>query len=164
MAQGDAAKQTKDMADFNAIRIGDGLDPVKPVMHLNLFVDLDPVRAREVGRQYLKNFYSATLDHYQRLEPEVFQAAGNYAETATIAERNSRRDREELLEDMASIQPVGTPDQVLEQVRARFETVDPAEFGFCLRFGGMDWAETERNVRAVAEILPTIKSWTPVTT
>jgi alkanesulfonate monooxygenase SsuD/methylene tetrahydromethanopterin reductase-like flavin-dependent oxidoreductase (luciferase family) len=164
VAQGDAAKQTKDMADFNAIRIENGLDPVKPVMHLNLFVDQDPVRAQEVGRQYLKNFYSATLDHYQRLEPKVFQAAGNYAETAAIAERNSKRDREELLEDMANIQPVGTPEQVLEQVRARFETVNPKEFGFCLRFGGMDWAETERNVRAVAEILPTIKSWTPATT
>ncbi|MGW5565817.1 LLM class flavin-dependent oxidoreductase [Streptomyces tendae] len=164
VAQGDAAKQSQDMADFNSIRHGNGLAPVRPAMHLNLFVDTDPVRAEELGREYLRNFYSATLDHYQRLDPTHFAAAGNYDETAAIAARNARRDRDELLDEMCRIQPCGTPDQVLEQIRARAETVHPSEFGFCLRFGGMTWEETERNIRTAAELLPTIKSWNPAPT
>jgi alkanesulfonate monooxygenase SsuD/methylene tetrahydromethanopterin reductase-like flavin-dependent oxidoreductase (luciferase family) len=161
VAQANVQKQVDDMAAYNAIRGEHSLDPIKPVVHLNVFVDKDAARAQEVGRQYLRNFYSATLDHYQRLEPEHFAKAGNYAETAEIAARSAARDRDDLLNDMAAIQPCGTPEQVLEEIRSRAEALDPSEFGLCLRFGGMPWEETERNIRAVAELLPAIESWKP---
>ena len=162
VAQSNVQKQADDMVAYNEIRAAHGLQPVKPVVHLNVFVDDDGDRAREMGRTYLRNFYSATLDHYQRLEPKHFEAAGNYAETAEIAARNAARDRDELLDEMASIQPCGTPEEVLADLRRRADLLDPSEFGFCLKFGGMPYDEAERNIRAVAELLPEIESWTSV--
>ncbi|RYE41805.1 MAG: LLM class flavin-dependent oxidoreductase [Hyphomicrobiales bacterium] len=160
VSQGDVTKQAEDMKVYNEIRGRHGWDPVRPIVSLNVFVDKDPDRAQEEGRKYLRNFYSATLDHYQRLEPEHFAKAGNYSETAEKAAAMAKRDRAELLDELAAVQPCGTPEQVLGQLREWYEVIDPSEFAFCVRFGGMPYAETERNIRAVSEILPEVRKWT----
>jgi alkanesulfonate monooxygenase SsuD/methylene tetrahydromethanopterin reductase-like flavin-dependent oxidoreductase (luciferase family) len=159
VAKGSAEANATDMVRFNEIRAELGWEPVRPIVSLNVFVDENADRAQEEGRKYLRAFYSNTLDHYQRLEPDHFKKAGNYAETARIAEEMASRDRDELLEELCSLQIVGTPDEVLEQLRRWREAMTPAQFLFSMRFGGMPYAETVRNMTAISGLLPEIHSW-----
>lgn len=161
--QGNAAKQAADMREYNEIRAGLGWAPVQPVVALNIFADEDADRAQEEGRKYLRNFYSTTLDHYQRLEPAHFEQAGNYSETAEKAAIMAKRDRNELLNELADIQICGTPEQVLAELTEWRDAMNPAQMIFCMRFGGMPWDEAERNIRAISTILPEIKKWPPST-
>jgi alkanesulfonate monooxygenase SsuD/methylene tetrahydromethanopterin reductase-like flavin-dependent oxidoreductase (luciferase family) len=159
VARSGAEQQKNDMVEFNEIRAKDGRPPVQPTIALNLFVDDDPVRAEEEGRRYLENFYATTLDHYQRLDAEHFKEAGNYAETAKVAEQMASRDRDELLTELAGIQICGTPAEALEELEVWRQAMDPSRLVFSMRFGGMPYDVAERNIRKIAELLPELHSW-----
>jgi len=54
----------------------------------------------------------------------------------------------------------GTPDQILEQFRARRELLGEFELATCFRFGGIPHDEAEESMRLfAAECLPELQSW-----
>jgi alkanesulfonate monooxygenase SsuD/methylene tetrahydromethanopterin reductase-like flavin-dependent oxidoreductase (luciferase family) len=158
--RGTVEEYREEMVDFNAIRAEHGLAPSRPILCLNVFTDEDSSYAQENGRKYLRNFYSNSLDHYEKLEPEHYRAAGNYADAVATAETLAKRDRDELLDELADIQIFGTPAEVLEKLRHWHDVMGPELFAFSMRFGGMPWDVAERNIRAISKLLPEIDSWT----
>jgi alkanesulfonate monooxygenase SsuD/methylene tetrahydromethanopterin reductase-like flavin-dependent oxidoreductase (luciferase family) len=159
VAKGSPAEYSSDMAEFNAIRATHDWAPARPIISLNVFADPDPHYAREEGRKYLRDFYSNTLDHYQRLEPKHFQEAGNYAETARLAEQMAKRDRNELLDELCDLQVTGTPDEVIQQLEVWRDVMAPSEFLFAMRFGGMPYDVAATNMKHIAAILPEVARW-----
>ncbi len=54
----------------------------------------------------------------------------------------------------------GTPEQMIETYRARYEVIGPFEEAACFRYGGMPQDEALASMRLFAErVLPELKSW-----
>ena len=54
----------------------------------------------------------------------------------------------------------GTPEQVIEKYRARWELLGPFEAAPAFRFGGIPFAEAEASMRLFArEVLPELQRW-----
>ena len=54
----------------------------------------------------------------------------------------------------------GTPEQILETYRARWELLGPFEAAPAFRFGGIPFEEAEAGLRLfAAEVLPELHSW-----
>ena len=158
--KGSADEYARDMARFNDIRGERGWGPVSPIVSLCVFADDDEDYALTEGRKYMREFYSHTLDHYERLDAKHFEAAGNYQEQAEKAARNAARDRNELLDEMVNLQLFGTPNQILKRLEEWREVTRPSQFLFAMRFGGMSYETAERNMRTIAgSVLPEIEHW-----
>jgi hypothetical protein len=55
----------------------------------------------------------------------------------------------------------GTPEQVIEKYRSRWELLGPFEAAPAFRFGGIPYDEAEASMRLFArEVLPELQSWT----
>lgn len=163
--KGTAEEYAVDMAKFNSIRAEHGWDPVQPIVSLCIYCDTDPERAAADGRRFMREFYEVTLDHYQRLDPDHFRRAGNYAEAAEKAEKLAGANLDEALDKMITTQIIGTPEQVLEKLRHWRDVTTPVQMLFCMRFGSMTYADAERNIRTLSEhVLPEVHSWSPALT
>ena len=56
--------------------------------------------------------------------------------------------------------PIGTPDQVMDQLRYIHSVIDNNGVMVQTSYAGMPWAEAERNLRCFAEhCLPELKKW-----
>ncbi|MET0144937.1 MAG: hypothetical protein ABW328_09150 [Ilumatobacteraceae bacterium] len=54
----------------------------------------------------------------------------------------------------------GTPDQILEVYRPRYELLGPFDVAPAFRFGGIPFDEAEASVRLfTAEVIPVVRSW-----
>jgi len=158
--KGSADEYARDMARFNEIRHEKGWGPVQPIVSLCVFADEDEDYAMAEGKRYMREFYSHTLDHYERLDAKHFEAAGNYQEQAEKAAKNAARDRDELLDEMVSLQLFGTPDQILDKLRQWRDVTSPSQFLFAMRFGGMTYEVAERNIQTLGKtVLPEIEKW-----
>jgi alkanesulfonate monooxygenase SsuD/methylene tetrahydromethanopterin reductase-like flavin-dependent oxidoreductase (luciferase family) len=163
--KGTAEDYAKDMAKFNSIRAEHGWDPVQPIVSLCIYCDTDAERAQTDGRRFMREFYETTLDHYQRLDPDHFRKAGNYAEAAEKAEKLASANLDEALDKMITTQIIGTPEQVLSKLRHWREITTPVQLLLCMRFGSMSYADAERNIRVLSEhVLPEVHSWSPALT
>ena len=112
------------------------------------------------GRRYLRNFYSHTLDHYSRLDAQHFRAAGNYQEQAEKAEKMAARDRNELLDELVNLQLFGTPESILAQLQMWRDVTNPSKFLFAMRFGGMTYEVSERNIATIGkQLIPELERW-----
>jgi alkanesulfonate monooxygenase SsuD/methylene tetrahydromethanopterin reductase-like flavin-dependent oxidoreductase (luciferase family) len=146
--------------EFNEIRARKGWQPQRPIMSVLVYVDRDAERAREGGLKYLRPWAEINLMHYQLLDADHFRAAGNYAEYASRAEKMASVPHTELLDSFAANQVFGTPEQCLEKLRTFSQYVNPEQFIFVMRFGGMPDDVAKANVRLISEeVLPEIQSW-----
>jgi alkanesulfonate monooxygenase SsuD/methylene tetrahydromethanopterin reductase-like flavin-dependent oxidoreductase (luciferase family) len=159
VAKGSPEENGADIREFNQIRTDLGWEPTKPIICLNVFADPDPYLAREEGRRYLREFYSNTLDHYQRFDAQHFHQAGNYQETAQQAELLARRDRDEVLDELAALQVTGTPDEVLQQVEVWKQAMGPSQILLAMKFGGMPADVATKNIHTVSGLLPELATW-----
>ena len=65
-----------------------------------------------------------------------------------------------FLEGFLSATAHGTPEQVIERYRARYELLGSFEAAPAFRFGGVPFEEAEASMRLFAkEVLPELKSW-----
>jgi alkanesulfonate monooxygenase SsuD/methylene tetrahydromethanopterin reductase-like flavin-dependent oxidoreductase (luciferase family) len=158
--KGSADSYAADMAEFNRIRQDNGWSPVRPIISLCVFADQDEEYAMREGRRYLRNFYSHTLDHYSRLDAQHFRAAGNYQEQAEKAEKMAARDRNELLDELVNLQLLGTPESILAQLQMWRDVTNPSKFLFAMRFGGMTYEVSERNIATIGkQLIPELERW-----
>jgi alkanesulfonate monooxygenase SsuD/methylene tetrahydromethanopterin reductase-like flavin-dependent oxidoreductase (luciferase family) len=145
---------------FNEIRASNGLEPRRPITSVLVYAHSDPERAREEAMKYLRKWAEVQLLHYRLLDAEHFRAAGNYGDYARRAEEAAKLSHETLLDSFAKNQVFGTPAQCLAQIREFYDGVNPEEFVFVMRFGGMPLDIAESNVRLIAkEIAPVVRSW-----
>lgn len=54
----------------------------------------------------------------------------------------------------------GTPEQMLEKFRHRYEIIGTFELATCFRFGGIPFDQAQESMQLfAAEVLPELKSW-----
>jgi alkanesulfonate monooxygenase SsuD/methylene tetrahydromethanopterin reductase-like flavin-dependent oxidoreductase (luciferase family) len=111
------------------------------------------------GPGYIATYLESVLEHYE-IMGEHFQGMAGYEAYAGAAGALKRMGESGFLQGFLEATAHGSPEQVLESYRARWELLGPFEAAPAFRFGGVPFEEAEHSMRLFAEhVLPELKSW-----
>lgn len=136
-----------------------GVDAPPPMTADFCYCHPDADVAAERARTYMGTYLGSVLEHYEVMG-DHFASTEGYDAYAKAAEVLRKVGSSGFLEGFMDATAHGTPDQILEQFRARRELLGEFELATCFRFGGIPHDEAEESMRLfAAECLPELQSW-----
>ncbi len=131
----------------------------RPLCGAFMFVDRDRSRARELGLQYISEYYGTAMRHYE-MTSQQFGTHKGYEFYGGLNKYIEKRGMDGAALDFANLMPWGTPDEVLEKLAFIRDTIGANGFMIGTSYAGMPFAEADRNLRCFAEhVLPELKKW-----
>jgi hypothetical protein len=100
------------------------------------------------------------LEHYEIMGDHFKDTAGYeaYADAAQVLQRIGSTG---FLEGFLDATVHGTPEQIIDKYRQRWELMGGFEAAPAFRFGGIPYEEAEAGLRLfAAEVLPELRTWT----
>ena len=135
-------------------------EPPPPLICDFVYCCSDPSQAAERGPVHLATYLESILEHYE-IMGHHFEGMTGYESYAGAADVIRRVGEAGFLEGYLDATAHGTPDQILERYRARWDLIGPFEAAPAFRFGGIPFDEAEVGMRLFAEeVMPVLKSWT----
>jgi alkanesulfonate monooxygenase SsuD/methylene tetrahydromethanopterin reductase-like flavin-dependent oxidoreductase (luciferase family) len=169
-----------EMREYNEIVVARGLVPQQPAVLLAVYVDEDPVKAREMGHKYVWEYADSVRYHYRVDDPTHLAGVKGYdyyndtakkfaeAHKDTVDRRAAMIEAakttdltklatEDLLGVFIDSHVWGTPEQVVSQLKERLNGVGADRFVGVFQFGSMSRAQAESSLRLFAKsVLPAI--------
>ncbi len=134
-------------------------EPPPPLICDFVFCHSDPGVAAEKGPGYIATYLESVLEHYE-IMGDHFAGMEGYEAYAGAAGALKRMGESGFLNGFLEATAHGTPEQVIEKYRARWELLGPFEAAPAFRFGGVPFEEAEASMRLFAdEVLPELKTW-----
>lgn len=136
-----------------------GAPPPPPLLGDLMFCDEDPKRAEELAMQYMPNYFLTIVRHYEILS-EHFKHVKGYDHYASAGDLFKQVGLETAARVYCGVQTWGTPEAILEKLRARRELLGDFELDLIAAYGGMPVDVAERSIRLFAErVLPELHRW-----
>jgi alkanesulfonate monooxygenase SsuD/methylene tetrahydromethanopterin reductase-like flavin-dependent oxidoreductase (luciferase family) len=133
--------------------------PPPPLICDFVYCHADAAVAAEKGPGYIATYLQSVLEHYEVMG-DHFQGMKGYDAYAGAAGALRKMGETGFLNGFLEATAHGTPDQILERYRARWELMGGFEAAPAFRFGGVPFEEAETGMRLFAkEVLPELKSW-----
>jgi alkanesulfonate monooxygenase SsuD/methylene tetrahydromethanopterin reductase-like flavin-dependent oxidoreductase (luciferase family) len=131
--------------------------PPPPLTGDLMFCHEDAGEAERLALEYMSNYYLSIIRHYELLGTHLEGVKGyelyrdaSHALRAVGAENSAKI--------YCGIQTWGTPDQILEKLRARRRLLGDFELALIAHYGGMPLDVAERSIRLFAErVLPELR-------
>ena len=134
-------------------------EPPPPLICDFVYCNADAAAAAEIGPRHIATYLESVLEHYE-VTGEHFAQTKGYEAYADAAGALRRIGTSGFLDGFLDASCHGTPDQILDKYRARWEMLGPFEAAPSFRFGGIPFGEAEASMRLfAAEVLPEMKSW-----
>ena len=135
-------------------------EPPPPLICDFVYCHEDPDTAGARGPGYMATYLESVLEHYEIMS-DHFEGMHGYESYAGAAGALRRMGAAGFMEGFLDATAHGTPEQVIEKYRSRWELLGPFEAAPAFRFGGIPYAEAEASMRLFAkEVLPELRSWT----
>ena len=132
-----------------------------PVMIADFtYCDENEDLARERAEKYLANYLASILGHYDLMGDHLAETKGyeRYGAQASVLKEIGF---EKYVDGFLASNAYGTPNQILDRLRERYEIVGAFDMATCFRYGGIPYDQTKASMKLFAEtILPEVKSWT----
>jgi len=130
-------------------------EPPVPFAGQLVYCDTDPVRAKEKGEQYVKEYFATVADHYE-IGGAHFKETKGYEFYGNAADAIEAMGLEAMAEMYAGVNTFGTPDQIVEQLREQKEILGVDHDVLVIpKYGSMSQAEAEASIALVAnEVIP----------
>ncbi len=142
-----------------AFREAHGMEAPPPLTGDLMFCHADETRAEEVAMEHMSNYFLTIADHYE-LMSEQFKQAKGYEFYASAAELFAAVGVESAARTYCQVQTWGTPDQIIDKLRARQALIGDFNVVLIARYGGMPLELAEQSLRLFAdEVLPELHSW-----
>jgi alkanesulfonate monooxygenase SsuD/methylene tetrahydromethanopterin reductase-like flavin-dependent oxidoreductase (luciferase family) len=136
-----------------------GVPPPPPLTGDLMFCDEDPRRAEDLAMEYMPNYFLSIVRHYEIMS-EHFKHAKGYDHYATAGELFKQVGVETAARVYCGVQTWGTPEAILEKLRARRELLGDFELDLISYYGGMPVELAERSIRLFADkVLPELHRW-----
>lgn len=133
--------------------------PPAPLTGDLMFCHPDPDEARALAEKYMSAYYLSILAHYE-LMSDHFQDTRGYEFYGDAQKGLAAVGLESSAGIYAGIQTWGTPEQIVEKLRARRELLGDFELSLICHYGGMPVELAEQSVRLFAEeVLPELHRW-----
>jgi len=143
----------------DAYRKHHGGEPPPPLTGDLVYCHPDPTVAEEKGLEYMTNYFLTIVHHYE-LMSDHFKEVKGYDTYASASELFRQVGLEPAARGYCQVNTFGTPEQIVEKLRARRERIGEFELNAIVHYGGMSLAEAEASVRLLGEqVLPELHSW-----
>jgi alkanesulfonate monooxygenase SsuD/methylene tetrahydromethanopterin reductase-like flavin-dependent oxidoreductase (luciferase family) len=134
-------------------------EPPPPLICDFVYCHADEDVAANVGPRYLAAYLESVLEHYE-VTGHHFDGLKGYEAYAGAAGVLRRMGASGFLDGFLDATCYGTPQQIIDKYRARWELIGPFEAAPAFRFGGIPFDEAEASMRLFAtEVLPELRSW-----
>ncbi len=134
-------------------------EPPAPLICDFVYCHEDADIAAERGPAYIAPYLESVLEHYEIMGDHFADLKG-YEAYAGAAGALRRMGESGFLVGFLKATAHGTPEQVIEQYRARWDLIGPFEAAPAFRFGGIPFDQAEASMRLfAAEVLPELHSW-----
>jgi alkanesulfonate monooxygenase SsuD/methylene tetrahydromethanopterin reductase-like flavin-dependent oxidoreductase (luciferase family) len=130
-----------------------------PTPHLSEFVYCheDPEEAERAAREYVSNYYVQFLRHYSMLEGH-FAGTKGYQSYAALSSAIEEAGAANAAEAFMQAQTWGTPEQVVEKIKANRAVLGDYDLAANFTYGGMPFEVAEASMRLWAEkVIPAVK-------
>lgn len=130
-------------------------EPPVPFAGQLVYCDADPVRAKELGEKYVKEYFATVAEHYE-IGGKHFQETKGYEYYGNAADAIEAMGLDKLAEIYAGVNTFGTPDEIVEQLRHQKAVLDVDHDVLVIpKYGSMTQAEAEASVSLFArEVIP----------
>ncbi len=136
-----------------------GVEPPPLTICDFVICDEDPARAEALAYEHIAGYLRSVVEHYELAGEHLKHAAG-YASYGNAVDALRAAGMEKACELYLAVQAWGTPDQILEKLRARRDVVGDFDLTCCFRFSGLPYDAAEQNMRTFAEhVMPTLRTW-----
>jgi alkanesulfonate monooxygenase SsuD/methylene tetrahydromethanopterin reductase-like flavin-dependent oxidoreductase (luciferase family) len=133
-----------------------GREPGPPVVCDFVYCDADPARAEELAHRHIAGYLTSVMEHYE-LESDHFKQAKGYESYGSAVDLLRAIGLDKLCEMYLGVNVWGTPDQIVERLRARQEVVGDHDLTCCFRYAGLPYEQAEASMRLFAtEVLPRV--------
>ena len=114
-------------------------------------------RRSALALEYMSNYYLSIIHHYELLGHHLEGVKG-YELYADAGQALRAVGAENSARIYCGIQTWGTPEQILDKLRARRELLGDFDLSLICHYGGMPVEVAERSIRLFAErVLPALK-------
>jgi alkanesulfonate monooxygenase SsuD/methylene tetrahydromethanopterin reductase-like flavin-dependent oxidoreductase (luciferase family) len=128
-----------------------------PVVCDFVYCDEDAGRAEAAAHKYIAGYLTSVMQHYE-LESDHFKQAKGYEAYGTAVDLLKAIGLEQLCEMYLGVNVWGTPDQIVERLRARREVIGDHDLTCCFRYAGLPYGQAEASMRLfAAEVLPIVQ-------
>jgi alkanesulfonate monooxygenase SsuD/methylene tetrahydromethanopterin reductase-like flavin-dependent oxidoreductase (luciferase family) len=132
-------------------------EPGPPVTCDFVYCDPDPARAEDKAAQHLAGYLASVVEHYELVSDHLRFTRG-YESYGRAVDVLRGIGLEAMCEMYLGVQAWGTPDQVLDRLRARREVIGDFDLTCCFRYAGLPYEDAERSMRTfAAEVLPALR-------
>ncbi|MDE2778850.1 MAG: LLM class flavin-dependent oxidoreductase [Chloroflexota bacterium] len=155
-------EMTDKVRRFNAIRRELGLPPDQPTTLLWMYCAETSEEAEE-GWTYFYNQLTAAQHHYFEWNNPGYEGIAGYEEYL-LRQRADVGTADAGFAARRSTQPIGTPDEIIEKIRAMQATISCEKLVVHVFYGGMPREKAEKSIRLFAEkVLPEVQAMpTPI--
>jgi len=136
-----------------------GCEAPPPLTGDLMYCHEDPATARATAEEYMANYFLSIVEHYEIMS-EHFADAKGYDYYASASEMFRQVGLEPAVKTYVAIQNWGTPDEILEKLRARRALLGPFELNLVSSYGGMPLEMAQASIELFArECLPELETW-----
>ena len=136
-----------------------GTEAPRPLICDFVYCHHEAAVATERGPRYLATYLESVLEHYEVMGTH-FETTTGYEAYATAAGALRRMGQGGFIRGFLDATAHGTPGEILDNYRARWELIGPFDVAPAFRFGGIPYAEAEAAMRLfAAEVIPELRSW-----
>ena len=133
-----------------------GTEPPPPMVCDFVYCDDDASRAEDFAHQYIAGYLTSVMEHYE-LESDHFKQAKGYESYGNSVDMLRAIGLEKLCDMYLGVNVWGTPDQIIDRLRARREIVGDHDLTCCFRYAGLPIEMAEDSMRRfAADVLPAI--------
>jgi alkanesulfonate monooxygenase SsuD/methylene tetrahydromethanopterin reductase-like flavin-dependent oxidoreductase (luciferase family) len=123
-----------------------------------VYCDPDRARAQDMADEHIAGYLTSVMQHYE-LQSEHFKAAKGYESYGSAVDLLNAIGLDKLCAMYLDVQAWGTPDEVIDKLRARAELLGDYDLNCCFRYAGMPLADAEASMRTfAAEVMPVLRS------
>jgi len=122
-----------------------------------LYCDTDPKRAEDLAHEHIAGYLTSVMAHYELMD-DHFKEAKGYESYGNSVDLLRAIGLEKVCEMYLDVQAWGTPDDVIDQLRARTDFIGDFDLNCCFRYAGMPIEAAERSMRTFAEhVMPVMR-------
>lgn len=131
-----------------------------PVVCDFVYCDPDRGKAEEYAHRYIAGYLASVMEHYE-LAGEHFKELRGYESYGNAVDMLRAVGQEKIADMYLSVNVWGTPDDIVERLRARAEVVGDHDLVCCFRYAGLPIDDAEASMRCFAErVLPVVTAGT----
>ena len=162
VAGDDVNEMTDKVRRFNAIRKELGLPPDQPTTLLWMYC-AETAEEAEEGWTYFHNQLTAAQHHYFEWNNPGYEGIHGYEEYL-LRQNADVGTADASFAARRATQPIGTPDEIIEKIRAVQSTISLEKIVIHMFYGGMPREKAEKSLRLFAKkVLPEVQNMpTPI--